>query len=72
MCAARCARALSSPLLNPLELSPPTQPQVTTDASAGAMASFLYSLDVGEVDFPELKRDQRCDAMLATQGDAMV
>lgn len=25
----------------------------------GAMASFLYALEVGERDFPELKRDQR-------------
>lgn len=33
--------------------------QVTTDASVGAMASFLYALEVGERDFPELKRDQR-------------
>lgn len=32
---------------------------MTSDASVGAMASFFYSLDVGEADFPELKRDQR-------------
>ena len=32
---------------------------MTTDASVGAMASFLYALEVGERDFPELKRDQR-------------
>ena len=37
-----------------------TAAQVTTDASVGAMAAFLHSLDVGEADFPELKRDQRC------------
>lgn len=29
------------------------------------MASFLYALEVGEADFPELKRDQRCERFWA-------